>query len=82
MFTLPSIWNVVISTIVFIVVAWYAHRKFNEMGFPKGIARSLIVFALAYAVSWISGEVVDYIQEKIEGPKAATQLDLGMPIDL
>jgi len=33
-------------------------------------------------VSWVSGEAVDYIQEKIEGPKAANQLDLGMPIDL
>ncbi|MFM9835057.1 MAG: hypothetical protein ACKVOA_03030 [Methylophilaceae bacterium] len=82
MFTLPSVWNVLISTIVFIVAAWYIRRFLDEQGIPKGIARSIAVFALAYAVSWISGEAVDYIQEKIEGPKAATQLDLGMPIDL
>ena len=37
---------------------------------------------LAYFASWASGEGVDFIQEKIEGPQATTKLDLGMPIDL
>jgi predicted PurR-regulated permease PerM len=82
MFTLPSVWNVLISTIVFIVAAWYIRRFLEEQGIPKGFARSIAIFVLAYAMSWFSGEAVDYIQEKIEGPKAATQLDLGMPIDL
>ena len=82
MFSLPSVWNVVISTIVFMVAAWYARRFLDEMGIPKGIARGIAVFVLAYAVSWASGEVVDFIQAKIEGPQAATKLDLGMPIDL
>lgn len=82
MFTLPSIWNVLISTVVFILAAWYAHRFLEEQGIPKGIARGLAVFMLAYLISWASGEVVDFIQEKIEGPQAATKLDLGMPINL
>ncbi len=82
MFTLPSIWNVLISTIVFIVAVWYARRFLEEQGIPKGIARGLLVFALAYAASWASGEAVDFIQEKVEGPKAATKLDLGLPVNL
>ena len=55
MFTMPSIWNLLIS---------------------------IVVFMLAYFASWASGEGVDFIQEKIEGPQATTKLDLGMPIDL
>ena len=82
MFSLPSIWNVVISTLVFVVAAWYARRFLEEQGIPKGIARGIAVFALAYTASWVAGEVVDFIQEKIEGPQAATKLDLGMPMDL
>jgi predicted PurR-regulated permease PerM len=82
MFTLPSIWNVVISTLVFIVAAWYVRRFLEEQGIPKGIARGLAVFMLAYLASWASGEAVDFMQEKIEGPQAATKLDLGVPIDL
>jgi hypothetical protein len=82
MFTLPSIWNVLISTVVFVVAAWYTRRFLEEQGIPKGIARGLAVFMLAYLVSWASGEAVDFIQEKIEGPQAATKLDLGMPLNL
>ena len=82
MFSLPSVWNVVISTLVFVVAAWYARRFLEEQGIPKGIARGIAVFALAYAASWVAGEAVDFIQEKIEGPQAATKLDLGMPMDL
>ena len=59
-----------------------SRRFLEKQGIPKGIARGLAVFILAYVVSWASGEVVDFIQQKIEGPQAATKLDLGMPIDL
>lgn len=82
MFTLPSIWNVLISTVVFVVAAWYARGFLEEQGIPKGVARGFAVFMLAYLVSWASGAAVDFIQEKIEGPQAATKLDLGMPINL
>jgi len=73
MFTLPSIWNLIISTIVFFVAAWYIHRYLNEQGIPKGIARGIMVFTLASLVSWGAGEVVDWTQEKIEGPQPAAQ---------
>lgn len=75
MFTLPSMWNLVISSIVFVIAGWYIRRYLDEQGVPKGMTRGLLVFAIAYLVSWGAGEAVDWTQEKIEGPQAvaATQ---------
>ncbi len=69
MFTLPSAWNLVISTIVFVIAARYLHRYLEAQGIPKGLSRGMMVFILAYAASWGSGEMVDWVQEKIEGPQ-------------
>ena len=73
MFTLPSIWNLIISTIVFFIAAWYIHRYLDEHGIPKGMTRGILVFALASMVSWGAGEVVDWSQEKIAGPQPSAQ---------
>ncbi|WP_333872874.1 hypothetical protein [Methylobacter sp.] len=69
MFTLSSTWNLIISTIVFLIAAKYLHRYLDVQGIPKGMTRSLLVFSLAYLASWGSGEMVDWAQEKIEGPQ-------------
>jgi hypothetical protein len=66
-------WNLVISTIVFFVAAWYLHRYLEDQGIPKGMTRKLLVFALASLISWGLGEVVDWAQEKVEGPQPAAQ---------
>ena len=73
MFTLPSVWNLVISTIVFMIAAWYIRRYLDEMGITKGIARGLMVFLLAYLLAWVSGELVDWTREKIYGPEPVSQ---------
>ena len=70
MFALPSMWNMVISTIVFIIAAWYIRRYLEKLGIAEGMSRGLLVFVLAYLVSWGAGEVVDWIQ----GPQPATQI--------
>jgi hypothetical protein len=67
MFTLPSIWNIIISTIVFVIAAWWIRRYLEEQGLPKGMTRGLLVFVLAYAVSWVSGELADWAHDKIYG---------------
>ena len=79
MFTLPSMWNLIISTFVFLIAAWYIRRYLDESGLPKGLTRSILVFGLAYFVSWGAGETVDWVQEKIEGPQpvAKTSDDLS-----
>lgn len=73
MFALPSMWNLIVSTIVFFIAAWYAHRYLDAQGIPKGMTRGILVFAVASLVSWGAGEVADWGQEKIEGPQVATQ---------
>lgn len=66
-------WNIIISTIVFVIAAWFIRRLLDEHGIPKGMARGLVVFVLAYVVSWASGEVVDWAQEKMYGPQPVAQ---------
>ncbi len=63
-------WNLIISTLVFIIVAWYIRRYFAEQGISKGMSRGLLVFILASIVSWGAGEVVDWIQ----GPQPTSQI--------
>jgi hypothetical protein len=84
MFTIPSVWNIVISTIVFVIAAWYLHRLLDEQGMPKGFTRGLLVFILAYVISWASGEVVDWSREKMYGPEPVsdTQKNLNEAFDL
>lgn len=73
MLTLPSMWNLIISTIAFFIAAWYIHRHFDRQGIPGGMLRGILVFVLASLVSWGTGELVDWAQEKIEGPQPAAQ---------
>jgi len=73
MFTLPSMWNIIVSTIVFIIAAWYIRRLLDAHGIPKGMARGLVVFVLAYGVSWGAGELVDWAHEKVYGPEPESQ---------
>ena len=73
MFALPSMWNLIISTIVFFIAAWYLHRFLEAQGIPSGMMRKLMVFVLASLVSWGAGEMVDWTQEKIEGPQPVAQ---------
>ncbi len=75
--SLPSVWNIVISTIVFFLAAWYAHRLLNAQGVPKGMTRGLVVFVLAYLVSWGVGALVDSVvgpQPQVAVPQDARQL--------
>ena len=73
MFALPSMWNLIISTIVFFIAAWYIHRYLDEQGIGKGMTRGVLVFLLASLVSWGAGEMADWAQEKIEGPQPIAQ---------
>lgn len=66
-------WNLIISTFVFFIAAWYINSYLNEQGIPKGMTRGILVFMLAYLAAWGAGEAVDWAQEKIEGPRPVAQ---------
>ena len=65
--------NLIISTIVFVIAAWFLSRYLDDMGIAKGMTRGTMVFVLASMLSWGSGLLVDWAQVKIEGPQAAAQ---------
>jgi hypothetical protein len=65
--------NLIISTIVFFVAAWFANRYLDELEITKGMTRGVLVFVLASLVSWGAGEMVDWAQVKIEGTQSAAQ---------
>lgn len=65
--------NLIISTIVFFIAAWYINRYLDEQGIGKGMTRGVLVFSLASLVSWGAGEMVDLARKKIEGPQPASQ---------
>lgn len=60
---LPSVWNLLISTLVFFIAAWYVRRYLDEQGIPAGTTRGILVFTLASVVSWGAGAAVDWIQD-------------------
>lgn len=60
MFELPSMWNLIISTLVFFIAAWYIHRYLSEQGIPKGMTRGILVFMIAYLASWGAGKMADW----------------------
>jgi len=64
--------NLIISTIVFFVAAWFINRYLDEQDIPKGMTRTMLVFTLAAMLSWGSGELVDWARVK-EGANAEVQ---------
>ena len=69
MFALPSMWNLIISTIMFFIAAWYLNRYLDEQGISKSMTRGVLVFSLASLVSWGAGEMADWTQ----GPQPTSQ---------
>jgi hypothetical protein len=78
MFELPSMWNMIISTLVFFITAWYINRYLNDQGIPKGMTRGILVLTLSYLTAWGAGQMVDWTQEKIEGPRPVAQTPDGL----
>jgi hypothetical protein len=68
MFTLPSIWNILISTAVFVVAFWTIKKWLASHELKQGATRSLLAFVLAYAVSYAAGALVDWGHDKLYGP--------------
>ncbi|HEY6094585.1 MAG TPA: hypothetical protein VIU93_06490 [Gallionellaceae bacterium] len=83
MLELPSLWSLIISTIAFIIAAWYLRRYLEEQGIPKGMTRGLLVLVLASIVSWAAGGAVDWTQAKMAGPQqtAHNAHDLSQLLD-
>lgn len=78
MFAIPSLWNLIVSTIAFFVAARYISLHLDRQEIAKSMTRGVLVFVLASLVSWGAGELVDWAQAKIEGPQAAAQTQVNL----
>jgi len=50
-----------LSTLAFFVASYFLKRRFDELGFPKTIARGIVIFVVAMLVSYGVGFVVDMV---------------------
>lgn len=53
--------SIVVSTIAFFVASFYLKRYFDGTDLPKGMTRSLTIFALALVVAYAIGWAVDHM---------------------
>jgi len=65
--------NLIVSTIVFFIAAWFLNRYLDEQGIPKGMTRGVTVLVLASLMSWGVGWAVDWAQAKVEGHQDTAQ---------
>lgn len=65
--------NLIISTIVFFVAAWFLNHYLDEQQIPKGMTRGVMVLVLASLMAWGVGWAVNWAQFKVEGPQATVQ---------
>jgi len=72
MFTLPTLWNLMIATLVFFISAWYAHRQLDRYELPRGMTRNVLVLTVATLLSWGAGELVDMIARPPQTKGAST----------
>ena len=53
--------NLILSTIAFFVASYFIKRWMDDNDIPKGMARSVMIFTLAFVVSYGRGWLVDHI---------------------
>ncbi len=53
--------SIVVSAIVFFAAGFFIKRRFEDMGLPKGMTRSLMVFCLALLAAYGAAAAVDWL---------------------
>lgn len=81
MLAMPSIWSLLLSTIVFFVAAWYARRFLLEQDIQKGFTLNVVVFTIATVASFGADKIAGWIGNKIEGEKSAVQASAPVAAD-
>jgi hypothetical protein len=57
---MPSLASLVWSTVAFFLASYFIGRHLEQMGIPKGMTRSMVVFSLALAVSYGVAVAIDW----------------------
>ena len=53
--------SLVLSALAFVITGYFAKRYLDDMGMRKGMTRSLWIFCVAAAVSYLVAFIVDWI---------------------
>ena len=53
--------SLALSTIAFFVSIYFLRRYLENMGIPKGVTRSVLIFSLALAISYVVALAVDQL---------------------
>lgn len=77
MFSLSSVWNLIVSTIAFSVAAKYTHIHFHRRGIPEGKKRNLWVLGIASLLSWGAGDAADWTHDKFVDEQPAVQTSVA-----
>lgn len=70
--------NLTVSTIVFLVAAWFLNNYLDAQGIPKGMTRGVMILVLAALMAWGVGWTADWAQTKIRGPQLLVQTPSGL----
>ncbi len=54
--------SLLLSTAAFFIAGYFANRRLDEMGIPKGLTRGLVTFCLAALVSYGVAALVDWLR--------------------
>ena len=53
--------QLIVSTIVYFVATFFIRRKMDEMDFPKGMTRSMVIFVGALTLAYVAAAAVDWV---------------------
>jgi hypothetical protein len=53
--------SLVVSTVAFFVASYFIKRHLDEIGIPKGMTRSIVIFVLALGVAYGVAFLVDRV---------------------
>lgn len=56
-----SITGLVLSTVAYFVASFFIKRHLEEMGIPKGMTRSIVIFTLALGVAYGIAFLADWV---------------------
>jgi len=52
---------IILSTIAYFLAGYYLRRYLDDIGIPKGLTRSMLIFSLALIVAYAVALAVDYL---------------------
>ncbi len=73
MLPMPSFWNLLISTVVFFVAAWYFRRFLLEQDIQKGFTLNVVVITFATVASFAADAMMGSVEHKIADKKPVLQ---------